>query len=148
MGGESFPDKSLETSKVPFYEIRLAQDNKCSFSIEGNPEVIHLRPQEFRLLMILKKARGALVDQDSIESFFYGEPEGDLPLNSVAGVIASRLRLKLEAASSDRKKARGALVDQDSIESFFYGEPEGDLPLNSVAGVIASRLRLKLEAAS
>ncbi len=102
MGGESFPDKSLETSKVPFYEIRLAQDNKCSFSIEGNPEVIHLRPQEFRLLMILKKARGTLVDTDSIESFFYGEQEGDLPLSDVVGVIASRLRLKLQVASSGR----------------------------------------------
>src|SRR3989338_3637482 len=102
MGGESFPDKSLETSKVPFYEIRLAQDNKCSFSIEGNPEVIHLRPQEFRLLMILKKARGALVDQDSIESFFYGEQEGDLPLSDVVNTIASRLRFKLQVASSGR----------------------------------------------
>ena len=102
MNGESFPSRSSELIGNPFSEIRLAQDNKCSFSIEGNPEVIHLRPQEFRLLMILKKARGALVDQDSIESFFYGEPEGDLPLNSVAGVIASRLRLKLEAASSGR----------------------------------------------
>ena len=102
MGGESFPDKSLETSKVPFYEIRLAQDNKCSFSIEGNPEVIHLAPQEFRLLMILKKARGTLVDTDSIESFFYGEQEGDLPLSDVVGVIASRLRLKLQVASSGR----------------------------------------------
>ena len=86
----------------PFREIRLAQDNKCSFSIEGNPEVIHLRPQEFRLLTILKKARGALVDQDSIESFFYGEQEGDLPLSDVVNTIASRLRLKLQAASSGR----------------------------------------------
>ena len=102
MSSESFPSRSSESIENPFGEIRLAQDNKRSFSIEGNPEVIHLRPQEFRLLTILKKARGALVDQDSIESFFYGEPEGDLPLNSVAGVIASRLRLKLEAASSGR----------------------------------------------
>ena len=102
MSSESFPSRSSELIGNPFREIRLAQDNKCSFSIEGNPEVIHLRPQEFRLLTILKKARGALVDQDSIESFFYGEQEGDLPLSDVVNTIASRLRLKLQAVSSGR----------------------------------------------
>lgn len=102
MSSESFPSRSSESIENPFGEIRLAQDNKRSFSIEGNSEVIHLAPQEFRLLMILKKARGTLVDTDSIESFFYGEQEGDLPLSDVVGVIASRLRLKLQVASSGR----------------------------------------------
>lgn len=102
MGGESFPDKSLEAKQNPFDEIHLAKDDKPIFTIEGNLEAVHLTPQEFRLLILLKRKRGGLVDREGIEAFIYGEPEGDLPLGNTVEVVARRLRLKLEDTSKGR----------------------------------------------
>ena len=96
-------NESTDRVAKPFDEIVLGGIQRPHISIEGSHERVLLAPQEFRLLLFLKKARGNLVTNQDMLDIFYGEPDTDLPLtNELERQIISGLREKLEHISNKR----------------------------------------------
>lgn len=94
--------EQMERNKEPFDEILIAKNNQNAFSIKGIRGSTALTEHQFRLLLLLKRAKGNVVSRDRIRDFIYGEPDKDLPMSNVEHVQIARLRTKLEKGSAGR----------------------------------------------
>jgi DNA-binding response OmpR family regulator len=95
-------EKGLERTRFPFDEIKIADSDTPAFRIEESSESVGLSPNEFRLLIFLKKAKGNIVTHQEMADILFGEPEGDLPMSETIDVQIHYLRRKLELASHRR----------------------------------------------